>query len=255
MSGDLKDVTIALTGAGRGLGAALAITLSDEGANLILCGRSPQALGVVADQIGHRTRRQPTRVMIDLADSQSVETGSQEIMRRHPVIDVLINNGAAWLEHRASRYSSPEVAGVIGSAVTGTFLLTQALMPALERSPRPDVVTIGSTSGLPNAPLRSASVPFYAAKHAQAALADGLRQALAGTPVRSICIHPPYLDDVSPLDAAWDQVPQRPKGARATNRDVVEAVVFAVTRPRHVTIASLFIDSDKNGLHRYQESE
>ena len=43
----------------------------------------------------------------------------------------------------------------------------------------------------------------------------------------------------------------RAKGELATNRDVVEAVVYAITRPRHITIASLVIDSDARGLdHR-----
>lgn len=75
-----------------------------------------------------------------------------------------------------------------------------------------------------------------------------MRQELAGTPVRVIGIHRPDLDDVSPLDAAWHEVPNRAKGEAVTSRDVVEAVLFAVTRPRHVTVASLLLDSDAGGL-------
>ena len=76
----------------------------------------------------------------------------------------------------------------------------------------------------------------------KSALADGLRQMFLGTPIRSICIHPPW------LEADWDHVPARVKGERVTNRDVVEAVMYAITRPRHVTIASMIIDSDSQGL-------
>lgn len=75
-----------------------------------------------------------------------------------------------------------------------------------------------------------------------------MRQELAGTPVRVIGIHRPDLDDVSRLDAAWHEVPNRAKGEAVTSRDVVEAVLFAVTRPRHVTVASLLLDSDAGGL-------
>jgi NADP-dependent 3-hydroxy acid dehydrogenase YdfG len=110
------------------------------------------------------------------------------------------------------------------------------------------VVIIGSVSGLPNVSLQNVSVPFYTAKHGQAALADGLRQMFLGTPVRSICIHPPWIKDISPLDAEWEAVPSGAKAEMATNRDIVEAVIFAITRPRHVTIASMVIDSDLQGI-------
>jgi NADP-dependent 3-hydroxy acid dehydrogenase YdfG len=248
MTSSLKDINVVVTGAGRGLGAALALTLSDMGCNVILCGRLLEALDSIADHIEARTGRDPKRVVMDLADAASVEAAAKEITLSFPVIDVLINNGAMWLEYRQVPYSAAEVIGVIGSAVTGTFLLTQALLQALQDSQRPDVVTIGSVSGLPNTALYNAAVPFYAAKHAQVGLADGLRQLFLGTPVRSICIHPPWLEDISPLDPAWEAAPGRSKGLRATNRDVVEAVIFAITRPRHITIASMIIDSDSHGM-------
>ena len=186
--------------------------------------------------------------MLDLADLSSVESAAKDIVDRFPVIDILINNGAAWLGGRDTPYEAAEVLSVFSSALTGTFLFTQALLPALQKSTRPDVVTIGSVSGLTNVSLYTTSVPFYAAKHGQAALADGLRQMFLGTPIRSICIHPPWIQDISPLDKEWDAVPARTKEQMVTNRDILEAVVYAVTRPRQVTIASLVIDSDVQGI-------
>ena len=53
---------------------------------------------------------------------------------------------------------------------------------------------------------------------------------------------------MSPLDKEWNSVSLRTKNERVTNRDIVEAVIFAITRPRHVTIASMFIDSDSQGM-------
>ena len=255
MTDSLKDIYVVVTGAGRGLGAALAISLADMGCNIVLCARSLAALDVIARHIKTRTGRQPHKVQLDLADIASVEAASNEIMHHASVVDVLINNGAAWLENRQSPYRASEVMAVIGSHQTGTFLFTQALLPALHRSKRPDVVIIGSISGLLYANLYNASVPFYMAKHGQAAMADGLRQMFLGTPVRSICIHPPWLDDISPLDADWEAAPERAKGERATNRDIVEAVVYAITRPRHITVASMIIDSDLGGIDFRSQSE
>ena len=245
---NLNGIHVVVSGAGRGLGAALALALSDLGCQGTLCARSLGALEAVAAQIETRTGQSPARVVLDLANPASVEAAAQEVLRQVPTVDVLIHNGAMWLEQRAAPYSAAEVYGAVGSAVAGTFLLTQDLLPALERSARPDVVTIGSISGLTNVGLHTAGVPFYAAKHGQTGLADGLRQMFLGTPVRSICIHPPWLQDISPLDADWETSPSRAKGELATNRDVVDAVVYAITRPRHITIASMIIDSDARGL-------
>jgi NADP-dependent 3-hydroxy acid dehydrogenase YdfG len=245
---NLEDTNIIVTGAARGLGAALSLGLSDLGCNIILCGRSLQALDVTAGQIKTRTGRRPHSFVFDLADAASVEATAKEIIKDFPVIDILINNGAAWLGQSDTPYEATEVFSVFNSALTGTFLFTQALIPALQKSTRPDVVTIGSVSGLLNVSLYTVSVPFYAAKHGQAALADGLRQMFLGTPIRSICIHPPWIQDISPLDEEWSSVPSRTKEEMVTNRDILEAVVYAVTRPRHVTIASLIIDSDSEGI-------
>lgn len=80
-------------------------------------------------------------------------------------------SGAMWLEASDQPNTEQEVFGTINAAITGTFLLTQGLLPVLKRSQRPDIVTIGSIGALPNAPLHSVTVPFYAAKHAQAVMA------------------------------------------------------------------------------------
>jgi NADP-dependent 3-hydroxy acid dehydrogenase YdfG len=245
---NLENLNVIVTGAARGLGAALSLGLSDAGCNVILCGRSLSALDIMAGQIETRTGRRPQRFAVDLADVTSLETAAKEITSTFPVLDILINNGAAWLGGRATPYAAAEVMSVVNSALTGTFLFTQALLPALQKSPRPDVVTIGSISGLLNVSLYTTSVPFYAAKHGQAALADGLRQMFLGTPIRSICIHPPWIQDISPLDEQWEAVPARTKAEMVTNRDILEAVIYAVTCPRHVTIASLVIDSDSQGI-------
>jgi NAD(P)-dependent dehydrogenase (short-subunit alcohol dehydrogenase family) len=152
-----------------------------------------------------------------------------------------------WQEASDEPYTPAQVMGVINSAVTGTFLFTQGLLPLLRLSGGADILTIGSISGLPKARMQTVSVPFYAAKRAQAGLADGFRQMLAGTPVRSISVHPPYLDDVMPQQPEWDAVQNRKKGERATSKDVVDAVLFALTRPRHITL-SVILDADEGGV-------
>lgn len=244
----LSGARVLVTGAGRGLGAALAFQLAQQGCLPILAGRNLRALRNVAAEIGTIHGADVPIVQIDLADPRSVSSTVAGLRADGRPIDILVNNGAMWLEASKEDHSDEEVVSVINAAVTGTFLLTQGVLPILLKSTHPDIVTIGSISGLPNAALQSASIPFYAAKRAQAGLAEGLSQALNGTPVRSIAVHPPYLDDLTYGTTEWDAASRRQKGERATIRDVVDTVIFALTRPRHVTV-SITIDADDGGMY------
>jgi NADP-dependent 3-hydroxy acid dehydrogenase YdfG len=139
------------------------------------------------------------------------------------------------------------IVGTISSTVTGTLLFTRGLIKPLEASGSGDILNIVSISGLPNVPLSGASVAFLAAKHGQTGLTDGLRQELRGRAIRVSALYPPLIDDISPLDEdAWNA--KRPANANVSNRDIVETALFALSRPRHVTLASIIIDSDEGGL-------
>jgi len=248
MTFDLQGRRIVITGVARGLGAALAIVAAEQGAEPILLGRDSERVGVTAAAIQARTGYAPPVVKLDLADAASVQQAGREVLDLRPELDVLINNGAAWQSGSLLEADPATLSAVIHSALTGTLLLTRSLLPALLRSPRADVVNIVSMSGLPNTPLLGASVPFYAGKHGQMAITNGLRQELMGTPVRVIGIYPPVIEAISPLDSEWDAAPQRGKQQMVTTRDVVEAVLFSITRPRNCTMASLVLDADAGGI-------
>lgn len=246
---DLRDKTIVVTGAGRGLGAAFAHVLADAGANLVLAGRTAETLEDTQRAIAERSGRGPDTVALDLAAPDSVAQATETILARHATIDVLVNNGAFWLSGGLADVGEADILQAIGSAVSGTLLLTRALLPGLLRSSGPDVINIVSMSGIANSPLHHASVAFYAAKHGQAGLTNGLRQELRSTPVRVVGIYPPNIEDISPLEPAWQESATRPKAAGITNRDVVEAVLFALGRPRNCTIATLVFDADEEGMY------
>jgi short-subunit dehydrogenase len=242
---DIKDKRIVITGAGRSLGAALAIILADEGARVILLGRTPETLEATAKAIHSRTGQTPLTFHADMADTASVEKAAKEILEQTEV-DILINNAAFWLAGGIEEISSPDIFQTVNSMLTGTILLTKLLLPSLLKSDS-DIVNVVSLSGLPNVPLYGASSAFLAAKHGQAGFTGGLRQELQGTSVRVIGVYPPLIDDISPLDEAWQE--PRTKEKSISNRDVVESIIFALTRPRNCTLATIILDADAGGLH------
>lgn len=242
---DIENKRIVITGAGRSLGAALAIILADEGAKVILLGRTPENLVSTARVIEGRTNQKPSIIHADMADIASVEKAAKEILEQTEV-DILINNAAFWLAGKIEEVSGSDIFQTVNSMLTGTILLTKRLLPSLLKSDS-DIVNVVSMSGLPNIPLYGASSTFLAAKHGQTGFTDGLRQELKGTSVRVIGIYPPLIDDISPLDEAWHKA--RTKEKSISNRDVVESILFALTRPRNCTLASIVLDADAGGLH------
>ena len=182
-----------------------------------------------------------------MADPSEVTLFAKALRDQGKPVDILINNAAQWLPGRMTEHDALSISQTIAANVTGTMLLTRGLVPLLETSGAGDIMTVVSISGLPNARLQTASVAYAASKQAQAAISDGLRQELKGRPVRVQAVFPPYLQDLSPLDPAWE-TPREPSSA-VTNRDIVETILFALERPRHVTLASIIIDPDNGGLN------
>lgn len=243
---DFRDKIVVITGAGRGLGAAFAVTLADLGAEVIMTGRNTEQVTTMAEAIGLRTGKRPETLVFDLADPGEVTLTAKKMRDEMPKIDILINNGAQWLQGRMDEHDAYAIVTTISSGVTGTLLFTRGLIKPLAASGAGDILNIISISGLPNMPLNGEAVAFHAAKHGQTGMTEGLKQELRGTPIRVSALYPPNLIDISPLDAeAWNA--ERPPSSLATNRDIVEAGIFALSRPRHVTLGSIVIDPDHDG--------
>lgn len=202
----LSSRRIAITGAGRGLGRALAITAADQGAEVVLLGRSVTALRGVSDIIGARTGRHPASIACDLSEATGIARACAEVLSTDPVLDVLINNGAPWLPGGIEDTSDADIGATVAAAVTGTILITKALLPALRRSAAADIVTIASTAALPGRPHDGASGAFHAAKHGQAGFSDWLRAEVRGLGIRVSALYPPDFDDTDPLEASWTEV-------------------------------------------------
>jgi len=245
----LEGRNVVVTGAGRGLGAAFAVAFADLGAAVTMTGRSAENLAATAEAIRLRCGTRPRTALLDLADAGAVTRWAKEMRDAGAPVDILVNNGAQWLSGRMESHDAHAIVSTIASAVTGTLLLTRGLLPLLEASGAGDIVNIVSISGLPNVALHGASVAFLAAKHGQAGMTDGLRQELQGRPVRVTGVYPPNLEDVSPLSPAWNDA--RPAGSLATNRDVVETVLHALSRPRHLTLSTIVLEGASGGLHQH----
>lgn len=239
----MRNKTIAITGAARGLGAALAIVAADRGARPILLGRSLDGLGEVAKIIESRTGTVAPAIRCDLADLGSVAEASDVLAREHSDLDILVNSGSQWVGGPFEAMSDEQIAAVIGSTATGTIALTRRILPQLKARERADIHMVVSMSGLPYARLRGSALPFRAAKAAQDGFAQGLVEELIGTNVRVTSIYPGIIEDVLPMEAEWDR--KRGADEGLTNRDVVDGILFALSAPPNVAFRQIVVERTK----------
>jgi len=231
---------VVVTGAGRGFGRSLAIALGRDGAEVFLSARNFAAAEEVAQEVRHVGGRAHA-FECDLAEAESVREFAEAVGEVTSVVDVLVNNGAPYLD--AGGFLEAEDAAVvatIAAGATGTVLVTKALLPFLLAGDRPDIVTMVSGCGEYGNHRSSAHEAFYAAKSAQAGFVEVLSKRLRPQGVRVISLYPPDFDDPDPLGPDWDAA--RSAGDPLTARSLVDCVRFAIGQPRDCFIKSFHFE-------------
>jgi 3-hydroxybutyrate dehydrogenase len=157
-----------VTGAGRGIGAAIAARLAAEGARVTLLSRTQSQLDQVAATLGESART----VSADITDSQSIRQAFAQAVRNFGAVDILINN--AGQARSAALHRAPEELwdAMLAVNLTGTYHGIRAVLPAMLERGFGRIVNVASTAGVHGYPYVTA---YCAAKHG----VIGLTRALA----------------------------------------------------------------------------
>lgn len=149
-----------VTGAGRGIGAALARTLASLGARAVLCGRSRDSLEATAAAI--RDQGGQTAVMeCDVTDLRSVESAAERVDRTFGRLDVLVNNAGIGGSGGPLHQLAPEVWDqVLNTNLRGAYYCIRSFAPLMIRARSGHIINISSIAGknaLPNGAAYAAS--------------------------------------------------------------------------------------------------
>jgi len=156
------DNRIALvTGASRGIGAAIAKRLASEGAHVVAAARGADALEKVVSEI-RSAGGKASAASLDLADSASIEAAAKETIAAHGEIHVLVNNAGVTEDNLILRMSREAWDRVLTTNLTGVFLLTQAVVKSMVRKRYGRIVNVTSVVGL----MGNAGQANYAASKA-----------------------------------------------------------------------------------------
>lgn len=210
---ELRGRTVAITGASRGLGAALARAFGERGARLSLCARSAPALADVEARVrklGADCFSRP----LDVARADEVERWVEETVQRLGPPDVLINN-ASVLGPRAplEKYPVSDWTRVLEVNLTGAFLACRAVLPHMVARGSGSIINVSSGAALPPRVRWGA---YAISKGALETLTRNLAEELKGTGVRVNCVDPGAMRTRMRAEAYPEEDPASLKSAEET---------------------------------------
>lgn len=139
---DFAGQTAVVTGAGRGVGLAIARQFVDAGATVVIVDMDEAVLRVAAEEIG------AVPVVADVADRTQVDRVVEVALERTGRVDVLVNNAGVLRDRRVWKLSVDDWDTVLGVHLTGTFHFTQACVPTFRAQGHGRIVNVTSYTGL-----------------------------------------------------------------------------------------------------------
>ena len=172
----MKNKMILLTGAAGGIGSAIAKLLSEQGAILLLVGRDSNKLKELKAALGEKH----ITIQADIASESGRACIAEACKKLDQGLDVLINNAGVGQFDLFGQMTEEKISQIININLTSTLLLTQVLLPTLQKQKKAQIINIGSTFGSIGYP---GSTIYCASKFGIKGFSEALRRELADTQV------------------------------------------------------------------------
>lgn len=179
-----------VTGAGRGIGAAVARALARAGARVVLAARTQGEVEDVADAL-RGEGAEAWALRCDVTDEESVRALGREARARLGAVDILVNNAGQSASAPLRKITLEDWNRMLAANATGAFLCTRELLPDMVARGWGRVVNVASISGLEGARYIA---HYGAAKHAVVGFTRAVAAETAGTGVTVNAVCPAYVD-------------------------------------------------------------
>jgi NAD(P)-dependent dehydrogenase (short-subunit alcohol dehydrogenase family) len=182
----LNDRVAVLTGAGSGIGRALALSLARRGCHLAMADIDEHGLSETARMAGKLGVRTSQHVL-DVASRSAVAALPHAVVQAHDHVDLIINNAGVALGGNFEEVSEADFDWVMAVNFEGVVRMTRAFLPMLRERQQARIVNISSLFGLIAPPGHAA---YCASKFAVRGFSNALRHELARTKVGITLVHP-----------------------------------------------------------------
>lgn len=239
----LTGKTAIVTGASRGIGAAIARKLCEAGANVALCSRSAEAVAATADTLNSEGYT-AISTAADISKKVDVEALIKTVLDRFSQIDILVNNAGITRDTLLMRLKDEDWDAVLQTNLTGTMYCTRAVMRPMLRQRSGRIINISSVIGVMGNPGQAS----YAA--AKAGIIGFTKTIAREVGVRGITVNA-----IAPGFITTDMTAQMPQQNQEQLRaliplrrfgspeDVADAVHFlASDAARYITGQTLHVD-------------
>jgi NADP-dependent 3-hydroxy acid dehydrogenase YdfG len=238
----LEGLTAVVTGASSGIGEATALALAKEGAKVALLARRKDRLDQLAKKIashgGHSISLE-----CDVSDPEQARQAVQESDKRFGRLDILVNNAGLMLLGPIDGADLSDWRRMVDTNILGLMYCTHAALPLMKANKQGHIVNISSVSGR----IASAGTAVYnATKWAVGAFSEALRQEVHKDKIRVTIIEPGAVlteltDHITNAGAKkrvkdWVETLQP-----LTPTDIADAILYAVSQPRHVNVNEILI--------------
>jgi len=189
-SGRLVGRVALITGASRGIGAAVARALAEEGASLVLCSATEGALEGIVSSLGLGKERLLAHTC-DVARPEQVDGLVTAALEQFGRVDVLVNNAGVVVRRALAEMQDADFTRVLDVNLVGPFLLARRLVPGMVARGHGRIVNVGSISGVLGSPRMSG---YCASKWGLNGLTKSLAEELKGTGVTVTAVLPGSVD-------------------------------------------------------------
>lgn len=238
---------VVVTGASRDFGVTLAWNFAKHGATVfVACRKLEDAQATCALVREHVRDANVHAVQCDLTRQEAIQAFAAELRAKTDSIDILVNNGAMWLQaDDFLEASDDDIVSTVNSGTVGPLLMTKHLLPLLQASGRGDIVNMISKCGEIGYEGSRAHEAFYAMKHGHAGFAEVFSKRIRHSGVRMISLFPPKFDNTSPFEPAWDEVPNTNHMHRLNARSLIDTINFALCQPRSTYISRICFEENR----------
>ncbi|HDF5104255.1 SDR family oxidoreductase [Staphylococcus aureus] len=225
----LTDKVAVVTGAGSGIGEAIATLLHEEDVKVILAGRNKDKLQNVANQLAQDSVKV---VPTDVTKKEEVDELIKIAQQTFGGLDIVINSAGQMLSSKITDYQVDEWDSMIDVNIKGTLYTAQAALPTMLEQSSGHLINIASISGFE---VTKSSTIYSATKAAVHTITQGLEKELAKTGVKVTSISPGMVDTA--ITAAYNPTDRK----KLEPQDIAEAVLYALTQPKHVNVNEITV--------------